>query len=224
MLINADFSRRAIVTPQQYRWLASPQAGVERVMLDRIGAEKGRATSIVHYAPDTGFPDHRHPGGEEILVLSGTFCEGDAHYPAGWYLRNPPGSGHQTSSPAGALIFVKLAQMPRHEQQSVRIDTRAPNTWRRQDGRELCPLFYSPAEQVGLHRLAAYENLPLMPSASIELLILTGGMMMEASFYESGSWIRLPPGDSPEFTAGAEGATVYLKTRPSSAQAIETSP
>ena len=224
MLINADFSRRAIVTPHQYRWVVSPQEGIERVLLDRIGAEKARATSIVRYAPDAGFPDHRHPGGEEIFVLSGTFCEGDAHYPAGWYLRNPPGSSHQTSSRAGALIFVKLAQMSRHEQQRVRIDTRDPSTWRRQGDRELCPLFSSPSEQVCLHRLAAHEVLLITPSASAELLVVTGSTVMEARSYEGGSWMRLPAGDSPAITAGAQGATLYLKTCHGTDKATEISP
>ncbi|MFM5695954.1 cupin domain-containing protein [Aeromonas caviae] len=72
MLINADFTRRAIVEPDHYNWIASPQPGVERVMLDRVGTEKARATTIVRYAPDSAFPQHSHPQGEEILVLSGT--------------------------------------------------------------------------------------------------------------------------------------------------------
>jgi len=36
MLINADFSQRVIITPQQYQWVVSPQSGVERVMLGKI--------------------------------------------------------------------------------------------------------------------------------------------------------------------------------------------
>lgn len=68
MLINADFSRRAVVVPRQYQWVSSPQGGVERVMLDRVGAEKARATSIVRYAPGSHFPPHQHPGGEECRI------------------------------------------------------------------------------------------------------------------------------------------------------------
>ena len=108
MLINADFSQPAIVTPSDYQWVESPQQGVQRVMLDRVGAEQARATSVVRYAPDSFFPRHQHPGGEEILVLSGTFSDELGHYPAGWYLRNPPGSNHQPFSVEGAVIFVKL--------------------------------------------------------------------------------------------------------------------
>lgn len=40
MLIHADFTRRAALTPEQHQWIKSPQNGVERVMLDRVGAEK----------------------------------------------------------------------------------------------------------------------------------------------------------------------------------------
>ena len=44
MRVNSDFSQHALMLPSQYSWQTSPQAGVERVMLDRIGAEKARAT------------------------------------------------------------------------------------------------------------------------------------------------------------------------------------
>ncbi|MEO6292401.1 MAG: cupin domain-containing protein [Burkholderiaceae bacterium] len=212
MHINADFSRRATVVPHQYQWVASPQGGVERMMLDRVGAEKARATSIVRYAPDSHFPGHQHPGGEEILVLSGTFSDGGDHFPTGWYLRNPPGSSHQPYTDEGAVIFVKLQQMPAHEQTSVRINTCDPAAWRYQGGREVCPLFSGESEQVCLQRLAPHEVLFAESLEGIELLVLAGDMVLDIHSYERGSWMRLPAGESPEITAGAHGATVYLKT------------
>ena len=57
-------------------------------MLDRVAAESGHVTSLVRYAPETSFMMHGHPRCEEILVLSGTFSDGGADYPAGRYLRN----------------------------------------------------------------------------------------------------------------------------------------
>jgi anti-sigma factor ChrR (cupin superfamily) len=212
MIVNSDFSQLAVVAPGQYQWVASPQAGVERVMLDRLGAEKARATSIVRYAPGSGYPHHPHPGGEEILVLSGTFSEGSEHYPAGWYLRNPPGSSHQPFSSEGAIIFVKLWQMPPGESRRVRIDTRDLCSWRRQGGREVCPLFSDDAEQVCLQRLAPRETLFADPVGSAELLVLAGDVVTGDHAYERGSWIRLPEGDYPEIAADARGTTVYLKT------------
>lgn len=212
MLINADFSVRAVVTPQGYKWVASPQAGVERVMLDRIGGEKARATSIVRYAPHSHFSPHGHPGGEEVLVLEGMFSEGDRHYPAGWYLRNPPGSAHQPSSENGALIFVKLRQMPDSETRHVRIDTRDPAHWVKQDGRAVCPLFHGENESVCVQRLSRGVSVLSGPVKGAELLVLEGGICEGAQQYPRGSWIRLPPGHHPAFVAGDDGASVYLKT------------
>ncbi|MGY2326231.1 cupin domain-containing protein [Pseudomonas sp. SDT2931_S440] len=212
MLINADFTRRAIVASQQCQWVASPQDGVERVMLDRVGAEQARATSLVRYAPDSRFPRHPHPGGEEILVLSGTFSDGSGDYPAGWYLRNPPGSSHQPSSAGGAVIFVKLQQMQGREQRHVRIDTRDPAAWRREGRREVCTLFRDETEQVCLQRLAPHDAIFETLSDGAELLVLAGNVTLDGNAYECGSWVRLPAGESANLYAGDQGATLYLKT------------
>lgn len=212
MLINADFSRRAALASRDQQWIASPQAGVERVMLDRVGDERARATSIVRYAAGARFPHHQHPGGEEILVLSGIFSDEDGHYPAGWYLRNPPGSGHRPFSDDGAVIFVKLWQMPPHETRCVRIDTNAPKSWRREAGRELCPLFSADEEQVCLLRLAGGQTVFPDPVDSAEVLVLAGELRAGEQSYDRGSWVRLPAGAYPEFVAGAGGVTLYLKT------------
>jgi anti-sigma factor ChrR (cupin superfamily) len=212
MRLNADFSLRAEVTPDDYRWVASPQAGVERVMLDRIGAEKARATSLVRYAPESCFPRHPHPGGEEVLVLSGTFSEDDQDYPAGWYMRNPPGSSHAPASREGALIFVKLWQMLPGEQPSVRIDTNDPANWQQQNGRAVCPLFSGEAEQAFLLRLAADERVFFGQVDGAELLVLAGTLNEAGKTYPRGSWLRLPAGVASQLRAGAQGVTVYLKT------------
>ncbi|MCU6497939.1 cupin domain-containing protein [Rugamonas sp. A1-17] len=211
MLINADFSRPVAMAPHQYQWVASPQDGVERVMLDRVGAEKARATSIVRYAPHSSFPHHQHPGGEEILVLDGTFSEGGLDYPAGWYLRNPPGSSHQPSSGEGAIIFVKLRQMSTPEQPYVRIDTRDPASWRVEQGREICPLFSDASEQVSLQRLAPHDALLADAEGGLELLVLEGDVVAQQQTYAPRSWMRLPAGALPAIVAGEQGATVYLK-------------
>src|SRR4051812_20989577 len=65
MHVNADFTQRAAVHAARLPWTSSPTPGVERRMLDRIGAEVARATSIVRYAPASQFPAHIHAGGEE---------------------------------------------------------------------------------------------------------------------------------------------------------------
>lgn len=223
MLINADFSLRAIVAPDQYRWVSSPESGVERVMLDRVGAEKARATSFVRYAPRSRFPVHAHPGGEEILVLSGTFSADEDHAPSGWYLRNPPGSSHRPFSDEGALIFVKLWQMPPEERRTVRVDTGDPAGWEQRGDQEALPLFVSGYERVELRRLAPRGVLALAPEGGAELLVLAGDLTLDDTPYAQGTWIRLPPGDTPALVAGPNGVTVYLKSGHLSAGALRAS-
>lgn len=212
MLVNADFSLRASLTPDAYHWVPSPQAGVERVMLDRVGGEAARATSLVRYAPQSHFPTHQHPGGEEILVLSGTFSDETRSYPAGWYLRNPPGSSHRPFSAEGTTIFVKLWQMPTSETAEVRIDTRDPANWAQNGDRWVCCLFDDGVETVQLQRLVPGQTLAIAEGRQAELLVLDGGLMEGGRVYQSGSWLRFPAQLHPVLSAGDTGATVYVKT------------
>ncbi len=213
MLINADFSKCAIITPDDYNWVPSPQRGIERVMLDRTGQEQARATSLVNYAPASVFPEHSHPDGEEILVLSGMFTENGVDYPAGWYLRSPDGSSHQPSSRDGATIFVKLRQMSAEERLPVRINTKDESNWHGQPQRAICPLFSGTFERVLLQRLASDECVfDAPPVGGAELLILEGELRAPEGCYKKGSWLRFPSGDMPSLISTNNGALIYLKT------------
>ena len=212
MRVHSNFLERAVVLPQHYQWIASPQPGVERVLLDRIGGEQARATSLVRYAPASHFPGHQHPGGEEILVLSGTFSDEGGDYPADWYLRNPPDSSHQPFTREGAVIFVKLRQMPDGEHRSARVNTRDSANWIGRGTRQSCPLFTDEREQVSLERLAPGARLFSHFVDGAELLVLEGNLNEAGQTYSQGSWLRLPAGRYPDFIAGPEGATLYLKT------------
>jgi hypothetical protein len=110
MNLNSDFGARAAVHAARLDWTPSPIPGVDRRMLDRIGDEVARATSIVRYAPHSHFSPHTHGGGEEFLVLDGVFQDEHGDYPAGTYVRNPPASSHRPGSEPGCTIFVKLWQ------------------------------------------------------------------------------------------------------------------
>src|SRR5262245_17083811 len=89
VLLRADFSKRVVVATRDEPWLPSPQRGVDRCMLDRIGGEVARATSLVRYAPASRFPSHRHDGGEGFLVLDGVVSDEHGNYSAGTVGRNP---------------------------------------------------------------------------------------------------------------------------------------
>ncbi len=51
------------------------------------------------------FP-HDHPGGEETFVLDGAFEDEHGSYPAGTWIREPPGSRHAPLSRGGAVLLV----------------------------------------------------------------------------------------------------------------------
>ena len=121
---NADFDRRIVITPSDYQWVDSPMPGVERMMLDRIGGEVARATTIVRYAPNSKFRAHTHTGGEEFIVLDGVFSDEHADFPKGSYVRNPIGTSHTPKiGPDGATIFVKLQQFDAQDKAHFSVDT-----------------------------------------------------------------------------------------------------
>lgn len=212
MRVNADFSQPVVITPAQHKWVHSPQSGVERVMLDRIGAEKARATSLVRYAPDSFFPTHEHPGGEEILVLSGVFSEANRHHAAGSYLRNPPGSSHQPYTREGAVIFVKLMQMHAEDCAQVHVDTTKAELWQSHDNCKHCVLFENANERVELIELHPMAGLNTPAGFGHELLLLKGQLLVDGNVLPSGSWVRFPPTITLNAIADNCGATLYLKT------------
>ena len=67
MELNADFTQRVAVHAASLAWTQSPMRGVDRRMLDRVGGEVARATTIVRYSPGSRFSAHTHDGGEEFL-------------------------------------------------------------------------------------------------------------------------------------------------------------
>lgn len=110
MGLRTDIRDTIVLQTNDLPWEPSPTPGIERRYLVR-DETLGFATTIVRYAPGASFPAHSHPGGEEIFVLEGTFADEHGKYPAGSYLRNPPGSRHHPYSPDGCVIFVKLGHL-----------------------------------------------------------------------------------------------------------------
>jgi hypothetical protein len=83
------------------RWVCVP--AVQCVILDRIGDEVARATSIVRCSLHSQFSPHIRGGGEESLVLEGVFLDEHGRFPAGSYVRNPPTSQHTPISAPGCI-------------------------------------------------------------------------------------------------------------------------
>jgi len=213
MQLNADFSLRAAVHAAKLDWVPSPMAGVERRMLDRIGGEVARATSIVRYAPGSSFSPHVHTGGEEFFVLDGVFQDETGDFPVGSYVRNPPTSRHTPGSASGCTIFVKLWQFDPADRTEVRIDTRrAAFQSTSRSGVEVLPLFDDTHESVRLERWAPSARVELAAPGGLEALVLNGSFVEGGETFETQSWLRLPPRSTLVANAGPNGATIWLKT------------
>ena len=213
MNLNADFTKRAVVHAATLEWKASPMPGVERRMLDRIGGEVARATTIVRYAPDSHFSPHVHDGGEEFLVLDGVFQDEHGDFPAGSYVRNPPQSSHTPGSQEGCTMFVKLWQFDLDDRRPVRINTNKMPLLD-VDGRKgvmMMPLFKDAREDVRLEQWAASAAIELDPDGGLEVLVLDGSFSEGGETYRRQSWLRLPIGAHFSARVAADGCRVWIK-------------
>jgi len=214
MEINADFSTRAVVHAGQVDWVASPMPGVDRRMLDRIGGEVARATTIVRYAPGSKFSPHTHDGGEEFIVLEGVFQDEHGDFPAGSYIRNPPTSSHTPGSASGCTILVKLWQFDPDDRTHVRIDTEKSERLAdaRRPGVAVTPLFKDQRETVRLEVWTASSQVALGDAGGAEYFVLEGGFEESGEAFAKHSWLRLPSGAASTALTCRDGARVWVKT------------
>jgi len=203
MRINADFTKRAAVHFADTDWVASPAAGVERKMLDRIGDEVARATTIVRFAPGSAFAAHTHDGGEEYLVLDGVFQDETGDFPVGSYVRNPPTTSHTPSAAEGATILVKLHQFDPADRTEVR---------RSINGQDNLHLFKDDNEDVRVAQWQAGETVDLDAQGGLEVFVIAGGFEENSERFAAWDWLRLPPGTQSRAVAGKDGARVWIKS------------
>lgn len=211
MELNANFDERVVVHSEQLDWVASPMPGVDRRMLDRIGDEIARATSIVRYAPGSMFSEHTHSGGEEFIVLDGVFQDEHGDFPAGTYVRNPPTSAHTPGSAPGCTIFVKLWQFDPADRTQFRKDM-AHELPAAAQGIATTELHRDSRETVTYSQLDARATVANTDAGGIELLVIDGSLTQADDTLTKGSWLRLPAGDPLHATAGPNGAKVWIKT------------
>lgn len=191
--LNLDFSKKISINTQQQAWLPSPLLGVERKPLARENAESGHATSIVKYQPGASFSEHSHPFGEEIYVIAGVFSDEHGDYPAGTYLRNPPGSKHAPFSKQGCTLFVKLNQFSKSDTEVVRVNTHTSDWQVGHGGLEVMPLHQFETQHTALVKWPAGERFkPHRHFGGEEILVLSGEFKDEHGSYPTLTWLRSP--------------------------------
>jgi quercetin dioxygenase-like cupin family protein len=215
MRLNADLSQPVFVHAARLDWVPSPAAGVDRRMLYRLGDEVARATSIVRYAPASAFPEHVHSGGEEILVLEGTFQDEHSDYPAGSYFRNPPGTSHSPAAADGCTIFVRLWQFRRRDDTQI---NRQPGEGAplplRPGAQAARLLFEDAAERVWVEDWTPDAKVEVGNEDGLEFLVTDGMAEINGEACVAQSWGRLPAGQTLAALVGPMGARVWMKAAP----------
>ncbi len=100
-------SASSFVDAHALAWRDTPCAGVQWKKLF-FDAASGESAVLLKFAPGATYDTHRHPAGEQYLVLEGELEDGGVRYGALTYVRHAPGSAHRPSSPSGAIVFVVL--------------------------------------------------------------------------------------------------------------------
>ncbi|MBO1519377.1 cupin domain-containing protein [Oceanisphaera pacifica] len=197
-MLNMNFNQSIAIHNQADNWQASPANGVWRYPLEREQAESGHVTSLVRFDANSYFPEHLHPLGEEFWVLEGTFSDESGDYPAGSYVRNPPGSRHRSFTRDGCMIFVKLNQFSAQDNQWVKVLPES-SQWQRSlqgyqclplhsfDGVHTCVLHFT---QAGVLPVDGYKN-------GLEILVLAGSVTEGDKTYPRLSWLRFAPSNRP---------------------------
>ncbi|MEL0172828.1 MAG: cupin domain-containing protein [Gammaproteobacteria bacterium] len=214
-MVNQDFTKLIAIYSAKEIWHKSPSDGVERLYLERDdGGESAVATSIVRFAPGSKFDEHVHDGGEEFIVLEGTFSDEFGSYPKGTYVRNPMGSSHNPYSDSGCILFVKLRQFQADDQEQVKINTNN-ETWLPGlvDGLSVMPLHHFKTEHAALVKWAPNTIFnPHQHWGGEEILVLEGVFHDEFGVYPKGSWLRSPHLSQHTPFTKEEGALIFVKT------------
>ncbi|MFO1177074.1 MAG: cupin domain-containing protein [Ottowia sp.] len=194
MKLNTDYSQRVVINSLDLPWVQSPTAGVQRRLLERDGEEDAKATSIVRYAPGSSFPKHGHPLGEEFFVLRGDFQDEHAIYPAGAYVKNPPGSAHSPGTVGGCDLLVKLRHLPASDTRRV-VALPQDRSWHPGlvRGLHVCPLDSVGNSHTALVRWAPGTHFDRHRHfGGEEIFVVEGVFEDEHQAYPAGTWLRNP--------------------------------
>lgn len=214
-ILNGNMSKYVSVDTNSMKWQESPSGTVWRKRLHLVGpSEAGQVTSLVMYEANADFHAHAHPGGEEILVLGGTFSDERGDFTAGTYLLNPEGYEHTPFSKEGGLIFVKLRQYPGDSRSQIVVESQKKE-WIESTVPEISiKMLYSEhgyPEETSLQKWGSGASPgKLSYPGGAEILILKGSIQDEFGSHGEMTWLRYPTGveHTPVTTEGCE---VYIK-------------
>jgi quercetin dioxygenase-like cupin family protein len=91
-------------------WVSTEAPGIQYAVLRP--QPEGGATIFLRFAKGAHGPEHTHPGGEELFVVSGDITIGGKRLKAGDYLYTPPGQSHDADAHEETVMLVSLPKLP----------------------------------------------------------------------------------------------------------------
>ncbi len=209
--LNLNFNERIVINASQLAWVGALAPRVWHKQFERELPGRGRSTSLVRCQTNAFFEKHTHPMGEEVLVLDGVYADEHGEYPAGTYLRYPPGSAHKPYSETGCILFVKVDHFQEGDDQRVVIREDELNWTRHECGCSMATLHSYGEEHTALVKWSQGQCPPVHSrQGGEEILILEGDLADEHGTYPSRTWIRYPHLSEHNFVS-EEGALVFIK-------------
>lgn len=184
---------------------------------------RGSTRRFPAYVSAASRPTRGHPGGEEILVVEGTFSDETGDHPPGTYQLNPEGFVHTPRSRDGCFTFVKLRQHGGAARARVRVNIHEDLEWQRtkRAGVSIKPLYRQSgfAERTWVERRDAGSPPVNIGDARVhEVFVIEGTWSDPYGDHSRGSWLRYIPKERVRKWT-MDGCTVYRKSYPDHAAA-----
>ena len=107
MLFGTASPRADLVRAADASWI-DQGSGVELAPFRVVGTAAG--TALLRFAAGGRSPAHRHPGGEELYVVSGRLRVGDRWLEAGDFLHTAPGEVHDAEADVPTTVIVSVPE------------------------------------------------------------------------------------------------------------------
>jgi len=100
-------NKHIVIRQEQINW----QPGIGNLKVTGLHSYDTESTALVWWPENETFQPHSHFGGEEIVVLKGTFMDEHGKYPKGSWIRSPHMSTHFPYVEEETLILVKVGHL-----------------------------------------------------------------------------------------------------------------
>lgn len=104
---QTDDNQQIVIKPEQQQW----GNGIGNLKVCSLHSFNTESTALVWWPSNEVFQPHAHYGGEEVVVLKGTFFDEHGEYPEGSWIRSPHLSRHYPYVKEETLILVKVGHL-----------------------------------------------------------------------------------------------------------------